>query len=95
VFLSTQSRSRSGREPRFDRLDFNAAAAAPTRFGETTPADLERAFRLAVATAFELTRPATPRLLESDRAAVINISSRMDRLVAGTAHLWNSEGGTQ
>jgi 7-alpha-hydroxysteroid dehydrogenase len=49
---------------------------------ETRPADLERAFRLNVVSAFELTRLATPRLLESDRAAVTNISSRMDRLVA-------------
>jgi 7-alpha-hydroxysteroid dehydrogenase len=70
---------------RFGRLDFivnNAGGAAPVPFRETTPEDLERAFRLNVVASFELTKLATPRLLESDRAAVINISSRMDRLVA-------------
>jgi NAD(P)-dependent dehydrogenase (short-subunit alcohol dehydrogenase family) len=35
-----------------------------------------------VAASFELTKRAVPHLLESDRASVINISSRMDRLVA-------------
>jgi 7-alpha-hydroxysteroid dehydrogenase len=70
---------------RFGRLDLvvnNAGGAAPASFHETTPEDLERAFRLNVAATFALTKRATPRLLQSDRAAVINISSRMDRLVA-------------
>jgi 7-alpha-hydroxysteroid dehydrogenase len=70
---------------RFGRLDFlvnNAGGAAPRAFAETTARDLELAFRFNVAASFELTKQATPLLLESDRAAVINISSRMDRLVA-------------
>jgi 7-alpha-hydroxysteroid dehydrogenase len=70
---------------RFGRLDLlvnNAGGAAPAAFEETTAADLEAAFRLNVAAAFELTREATPLLLESPRAAVVNVSSRMDRLVS-------------
>jgi 7-alpha-hydroxysteroid dehydrogenase len=73
-----------GRE-RFGRLDVlvnNAGGAAPAAFGETTGADLEAAFRLNVVTAFELTKEATPMLLESGRGAVVNVSSRMDRLVS-------------
>lgn len=70
---------------RFGRLDVvvnNAGGAAPAPFRETTAEDLERAFRLNVCASFELTKLATPWLMESDSAAVINISSRMDRLVA-------------
>jgi 7-alpha-hydroxysteroid dehydrogenase len=70
---------------RFGRLDLlvnNAGGAAPAAFEETTAVDLEAAFRLNVATAFELTREATPLLLQSPRAAVVNVSSRMDRLVS-------------
>jgi 7-alpha-hydroxysteroid dehydrogenase len=70
---------------RFGRLDLlvnNAGGAAPAAFEETTGAELEAAFRLNVVTAFELTRQATPLLLQSDRAGVVNVSSRMDRLVS-------------
>jgi 7-alpha-hydroxysteroid dehydrogenase len=70
---------------RFGRLDLlvnNAGGAAPAPFGDTTAADLEAAFRLNVVTAFELVREATPLLLQSPRAAVVNVSSRMDRLVS-------------
>jgi 7-alpha-hydroxysteroid dehydrogenase len=69
----------------FGRLDVlvnNAGGAAPRPFLETTADDLIDAFRLNVAASFELTRRAVPHLLESDVASVINISSRMDRLVA-------------
>ena len=70
---------------RFGRLDVvvnNAGGAAPAPFRETTSEDLERAFRFNVSASFQLIKLATPRLLESDCAAVINISSRMDRLTA-------------
>jgi len=70
---------------RFGRLDVlvnNAGGAAPAPFLETTAQDLDDAFHFNVAASFELTRRAVPHLLESDRASVINISSRMDRLVA-------------
>lgn len=70
---------------RFGRLDFlvnNAGGAAPAAYEQATAHDLEAAFRLNVIATFELTRRATPLLLASDRAAVVNISSRMDRLVA-------------
>jgi 7-alpha-hydroxysteroid dehydrogenase len=70
---------------RFGRLDVlvnNAGGAAPTPFGETTGPDLTHAFQLNVVCSFALTKRAVPHLLESDRASVINISSRMDRLVA-------------
>ncbi len=70
---------------RFGRLDVlvnNAGGAAPTPFLETTPEDLDEAFRLNVSASFALTMRAVPHLLESDNASVINLSSRMDRLVA-------------
>jgi 7-alpha-hydroxysteroid dehydrogenase len=70
---------------RFGRLDLlvnNAGGAAPEAFEDTTAADLEAAFRLNVVAAFELARKATPLLLESPRASVVNVSSRMDRLVS-------------
>jgi 7-alpha-hydroxysteroid dehydrogenase len=70
---------------RFGRLDVlvnNAGGAAPRPFLETTPQDLDDAFRLNVSAAFALTRQAVPHLLENDNASVINLSSRMDRLVA-------------
>lgn len=70
---------------RFGRLDLlvnNAGGAAPASFAATTPESLEAAFRFNVASSFALTKEATPRLLESDRAAVVNVSSRMDRNVA-------------
>jgi 7-alpha-hydroxysteroid dehydrogenase len=70
---------------RFGRLDVlvnNAGGAAPTPFLETTPEQLDQAFHFNVAASFALTKGAVPHLLDSDRACVINISSRMDRLVA-------------
>jgi 7-alpha-hydroxysteroid dehydrogenase len=70
---------------RFGRLDVlvnNAGGAAPKPFLETTAQDLADAFHLNVVASLELTKRAVPHLLESDRASVINISSRMDRLVA-------------
>jgi 7-alpha-hydroxysteroid dehydrogenase len=70
---------------RFGRLDVlvnNAGGAAPTPFLETTPEQLDQAFHFNVTTSFALTKRAVPHLLDSDRASVINISSRMDRLVA-------------
>jgi 7-alpha-hydroxysteroid dehydrogenase len=70
---------------RFGRLDVlvnNAGGAAPTSFRETTAAQLDEAFHFNVAASFALTKRAVPHLLESDHACVINVTSRMDRLVA-------------
>jgi 7-alpha-hydroxysteroid dehydrogenase len=70
---------------RFGRLDVlvnNAGGAAPTPFLKTTPEQLDQAFHFNVTASFALTQRAVPHLLESDRASVINLSSRMDRLVA-------------
>jgi 7-alpha-hydroxysteroid dehydrogenase len=70
---------------RFGRLDVlvnNAGGAAPRPFLETTPEQLDEAFHFNVAASFALTKRAVPHLLDSDRASVINLTSRMDRLVA-------------
>jgi 7-alpha-hydroxysteroid dehydrogenase len=67
---------------RLDILVNNAGGAAPASYLDTTPAALDEAFHFNVAAPFELTRQATPYLLDSGRGSVINITSRMDRLVA-------------
>ena len=67
---------------RLDVLVNNAGGAAPTPFLDTTAQDLDDAFHFNVTAGFELTKRAVPHLLVSDRAAVVNLSSRMDRLVA-------------
>ncbi|HEY1568417.1 MAG TPA: glucose 1-dehydrogenase [Solirubrobacteraceae bacterium] len=70
---------------RFGRLDVlanNAGGAAPTPFLDTTPEQLSEAFHFNVAASFALTKCAVPHLLQSGHASVINVSSRMDRLVA-------------
>ncbi len=43
---------------------------------------LDEAFHFNVAAPFELTKRATPYLLDSGRGSVVNITSRMDRLTA-------------
>lgn len=43
---------------------------------------LDAAFHFNVASPFELTKRATPYLLDSGRGSVVNITSRMDRLAA-------------
>jgi 7-alpha-hydroxysteroid dehydrogenase len=60
----------------------NAGGAAPMSFMQTTPEVLLDAFHLNVVAAFELTKQATPHLLGAEDGLVINVSSRMDRLVA-------------
>jgi 7-alpha-hydroxysteroid dehydrogenase len=67
---------------RLDILVNNAGGAMPARYLDTTPEALDEAFHFNVAAPFELTRQATPYLLDSGRGSVINITSRMDRLVA-------------
>jgi 7-alpha-hydroxysteroid dehydrogenase len=67
---------------RLDILVNNAGGAVPARYLDTTPEALDEAFHFNVASPFELTKQATPHLLDSGRASVINITSRMDRLAA-------------
>ena len=70
---------------RFGQLDVlvnNAGGAAPTPFLDTTPDQRDEAFHFNVAASFALTKRAVPHLLDSGRASVVNIGSRMDRLVA-------------
>jgi len=65
-----------------DILVNNAGGAMPARYLDTTPQALDEAFHFNVAAPFELTKRATPMLLDSGRGSVINITSRMDRLTA-------------
>jgi len=67
---------------RLDILVNNAGGAMPAPYLDVTPEALDEAFHFNVAGPFELTKRATPFLLSSRRGAVINITSRMDRLVA-------------
>jgi 7-alpha-hydroxysteroid dehydrogenase len=63
-----------------DVLVNNAGGAAPTPFLETTPEQLEAAFRFNVSAPFELIKRATPYLLARPCGSIVNVSSRMDRL---------------
>ena len=67
---------------RLDILVNNAGGAMPASYLDTTPEALDEAFHFNVAAPFELTRRATPYLLDSGRGSVLNITSRMDRLAA-------------
>ncbi|MGD0606540.1 MAG: SDR family oxidoreductase [Streptosporangiaceae bacterium] len=67
---------------RLDVLVNNAGGAMPARYLDTTPEALDAAFHFNVAAPFELTKRATPYLLDSGRGSVVTITSRMDRLVA-------------
>jgi 7-alpha-hydroxysteroid dehydrogenase len=67
---------------RLDILVNNAGGAMPTPYLDTTPAALDEAFHFNVSSPFELTKRATPWLLESGRGSVINITSRMDSFTA-------------
>src|SRR6266536_1060813 len=64
-----------------DAVANNAGGAEPRAFLDSTGAELEAAFHLNVTAAFELVKQATPRLLDSGRGSVVNISSAMDRMV--------------
>lgn len=57
----------------------NAGGSMPMPFLDTSPGSMERAFHFNVVTAFELTRKATPHLLER-QGSVVNISSVMSKL---------------
>lgn len=59
----------------------NVGGWLPLPLADTTAGELERAFHFNVSTALSLTRRAAPRLLASDGAAVVNISSVMGRVV--------------
>jgi 7-alpha-hydroxysteroid dehydrogenase len=67
---------------RIDILVNNAGGALPTPYLDTTPEALDEAFHFNVSATFELTKQATPHLLESGRGSVINITSRMDTFTA-------------
>jgi 7-alpha-hydroxysteroid dehydrogenase len=67
---------------RLDILVNNAGGAMPASYLDTTPEALDEAFHFNVTAPFELTKRATPYLLDSGRGSVVNITSRMDRLVA-------------
>src|ERR1700691_5321207 len=67
---------------RLDILVNNAGGAMPAAYLDTTPEALDEAFHFNVAAPFELTKRATPYLLDSGRGSVVNITSRMDRLTA-------------
>ena len=68
---------------RLDILVSNAGGAMPASYLDTTPEALDEAFHFNVAVPFELTKRATPYLLDSGRGSVVNITSRMDRLSPG------------
>lgn len=57
----------------------NAGGAAPGAYLDATPEALDAAFHFNVAAPFELVKRATPFLLTSERASIINVTSRMDR----------------
>jgi 7-alpha-hydroxysteroid dehydrogenase len=63
---------------RLDILVNNAGGAMPIPYLDTSPDALDEAFHFNVSAPFELTKRATPYLLESGRGSVINITSRMD-----------------
>jgi len=67
---------------RLDVLVNNAGGTPPREALETSPQFFEQAFRFNVLSAFELTRLAVPRMIEtSGGGAVVNISSRAGDLV--------------
>ena len=68
---------------RLDILVSNAGGAMPASYLDTTPEALDEAFHFNVAVPFELTKRATPYLLDSGRGSVVNITSRMDRTARG------------
>lgn len=70
-------------EKEFGRLDIvvnNVGGTMPTPFLDTTPKMFNEAFMFNVTTAFSLTQQATPLLLRSPGASVINITSTMGRV---------------
>jgi 7-alpha-hydroxysteroid dehydrogenase len=69
----------------FGRLDIvvnNAGGSMPRPFLDTSARAFEKAIHFNVTTAFELTKLATPHLLESGAGAVINIGSAAGRFAS-------------
>jgi 7-alpha-hydroxysteroid dehydrogenase len=64
---------------RLDVLVNNVGGTIPKAFLETSSRSFEKAFHFNVTTAFELTKLATPHLLESGAGSVVNISSAIGR----------------
>jgi 7-alpha-hydroxysteroid dehydrogenase len=64
---------------RIDTVVNNVGGTMPRPFLDTSEGFLERAIHFNVTTAFALTKAATPHLLQSDCASVVNISSMMGR----------------
>ncbi len=70
-------------EREFGRIDIvvnNVGGSLPGAFLDTTPKAFNQAFQFNVTTAFSLTQLATPLLLKSPGASVINITSTMGRV---------------
>jgi 7-alpha-hydroxysteroid dehydrogenase len=70
-------------EQEFGRLDIvvnNVGGTLPMAFLDTSPRFFNEAFQFNVTTAFTLTQLATPLLLKSPGASVINITSTMGRV---------------
>jgi 7-alpha-hydroxysteroid dehydrogenase len=67
---------------RLDVLVNNAGGTYPKAFLQTSSRMFETAFHFNVTTAFELTRLATPHLLDAGTGAVINISSAAGRFAS-------------
>ncbi len=65
---------------RLDIVVNNAGGSEPRPFLSTSERSFEKAFHFNVTTAYALTQKAVPHLLESDGAAVVNISSAIGRL---------------
>ena len=67
---------------RFGRLDVlvnNVGGTGPAAFLDVSEQSFERSFSWNVTTAFNMTQAAVPHLLDSDAAAVVNISSAAGR----------------
>jgi 7-alpha-hydroxysteroid dehydrogenase len=81
--LSTFGRLVDAAVNELGRLDIvvnNVGGSMPGPFLNETAESFDAAFRFNVTTAFELTRLATPRMLERDGGSVINIASAMGLL---------------
>ncbi len=68
---------------RLDIVVNNAGGAMPAAYLDTTPQALDQAFHFNVTAPFELTKRATPYLLDSGRGSVVNITLKRPRASRG------------